>query len=76
MKIFVGADHRGFPLKRQVVAWLTDWGHEVVDMGTHVEGEICDYPQISHDVGLAVVAQSRQPGDPFMHDRPRAFHCC
>ncbi len=62
MKIFVGADHRGFPLKRQVVAWLTDWGHEVVDMGTHVEGEICDYPQISHDVGLAVVGNPGSRG--------------
>ena len=62
MKIFVGADHRGFPLKRQVVAWLADWGHEVVDMGTHTEGECCDYPRVSHDVGLAVVGNPGSRG--------------
>ena len=35
MKIFIGAYHRGFQLKKQVDEWLKEAGHEVVDMGTH-----------------------------------------
>jgi len=55
MKIFVGADHRGFQLKKKVDAFLKDLGHEVVDMGTHEEGIDCDYPLISYKVALEVV---------------------
>jgi RpiB/LacA/LacB family sugar-phosphate isomerase len=59
MKIFVGSDHRGFQLKKNVDATLKALGHEVVDMGTHTDGVICDYPSIAHKVGLQVV---RHPG--------------
>jgi len=59
MKIFVGADHRGFQLKKNVDEILKVLGHDVVDMGTHVEGVDCDYPQISLKVALEVV---RNPG--------------
>jgi len=59
MKIFIGADHRGFQLKKQVDEWLKEAGHEVVDMGTHTEQTDCDYPVISRSVGLEVV---RHPG--------------
>jgi RpiB/LacA/LacB family sugar-phosphate isomerase len=62
MKIFIGADHRGFPLKKQVGVWLAAWGHEVVDLGTHTEGECCDYPQVSRDVGMAVVGNPGSRG--------------
>ena len=55
MKIFVGADHRGFQLKKKVDGILKGMGHEVVDLGTHIEGVDCDYPQISYKVGMEVV---------------------
>jgi len=55
MKIFVGADHRGFQLKKKVDAFLKDHGHEVIDVGTHVEGVDCDYPHISYKVAQEVV---------------------
>ena len=59
MKIFVGSDHRGFQLKKKIDGTLKGLGHEVVDMGTPVEGVACDYPQIAYKVAVEVV---RNPG--------------
>ena len=55
MKIFIGADHRGFLLKKKIYEWLKADGYEVVDLGTHVEGIDCDYPPLSRQVGISVV---------------------
>ena len=55
MKIFIGADHRGFQLKKRICDILKNLGHEVLDMGTHTEGVDCDYPPISFNVGTEVV---------------------
>ncbi len=55
MKIFTGADHRGFALKKKVNEYLKSCGFEVVDCGSLVEGAECDYPQISYDVATEVV---------------------
>jgi ribose 5-phosphate isomerase B len=43
MKIALGTDHAGFPLKEQVKQLLTSLGHEVVDCGCH-STEAVDYP--------------------------------
>ncbi len=59
MKIFIGADHRGFDLKKKVNAYLKSKGFEVVDCGVSTEGVECDYPQISFDVATQVV---KNPG--------------
>ena len=59
MKIFVGSDHRGFQLKKNVDGILKALGHEVVDVGTYTEGVDCDYPQIAYKVAVEVV---RNPG--------------
>ena len=62
MKIFIGADHRGFPLKKKVFAHLAALGHQVTDVGTSVEGMDCDYPPISKDVALRVVKTAESRG--------------
>jgi len=62
MKIFIGADHRGFRLKKQLVKFLESKGHDVVDVGTHEEGVPCDYPAISRKVGLAVLKNKNARG--------------
>jgi RpiB/LacA/LacB family sugar-phosphate isomerase len=62
MKIFIGADHRGFQLKKKVEAWLKAMGHQVVDLGSYNEDVPCDYPPISRDVGLAVVGHPGSRG--------------
>jgi RpiB/LacA/LacB family sugar-phosphate isomerase len=62
MKIFIGADHRGFQLKKKMDEALKSLGHEVVDMGTHDESTACDYPQISYKVAREVVRHSGSRG--------------
>lgn len=43
MKIALGTDHAGFPIKQAVKAWLTAAGHEPVDFGAY-DAERSDYP--------------------------------
>ena len=62
MKIFIGADHRGFQLKKRLNDFLKGLGHEVVDVGTHVDGVDCDYPQFAYDVATAVVKHQDSRG--------------
>ena len=54
MKIFIGADHRGFQLKKKICEWLKSTGHEVVDVGTDTEDTVCDYPLIAYKVATAI----------------------
>ena len=49
MKIAVGGDHAGFPLKGAVVETLRAWGHEVTDLGTH-SPEPVDFPDLTQRV--------------------------
>ena len=51
--IYIGADHRGFPYKMQIAAWLERNGYDVMDVGTHSD-ERCDYPKISSKIGKAI----------------------
>lgn len=44
MKIFIGADHRGFPLKEELKKWLYDNGFEYEDMGAYELDSRDDYP--------------------------------
>lgn len=61
MKIAIGADHAGYPLKQHLVATLQGLGHDVIDMGTDSE-ESVDYPPIMAAVGRAVVAGEADRG--------------
>jgi ribose 5-phosphate isomerase B len=54
MKIAVGSDHGGYPLKQVVVDELTQLGHEVIDCGAHSYDGGDDYPDFARTVGLAV----------------------
>ena len=54
MRIAIGADHAGFPLKEHLKRTLAGLGHEVIDVGTHSE-EPVDYPEICATVARAVV---------------------
>jgi len=54
MKIFIGADHRGYQLKKSIAAQLTKQGHAIVDVGTQTSGTSCDYPQFSYAVARNV----------------------
>ncbi len=54
MKIFIGADHRGYRLKNKIAIHLGREGHEVVDLGTHDPEKSCDYPKFSFGVAQHV----------------------
>jgi ribose 5-phosphate isomerase B len=56
MRIAVGADHAGFPLKEPVVQWLMECGYDVQDVGTF-DGEVSvDYPDFAGKVAATVAA--------------------
>ncbi len=53
MRIAIGSDHAGFPLKEELRAFLEEEGHEVLDMGNH-STESVDYPIYCVKVARAV----------------------
>ena len=53
MKIAVGCDHAGFPLKQTVLDAIRAAGHEPIDMGTD-STESVDFPDFTEKVGRAV----------------------
>lgn len=55
MRIAVGCDHAGFPLKTTTIAALQRLGHDVVDVGTDSDDSV-DYP----DYALAVAEVMRR----------------
>ena len=50
MRIAVGADHAGYPLKVEVVRFLEEEGHVVLDLGTHNTDPV-DFPEYAKQVG-------------------------
>jgi ribose 5-phosphate isomerase B len=61
MKIAIGSDHRGFEVKRRIIAVLQQMGHEVEDVGPHSKDSV-DYPDYAFQVGLAVSEGRAQRG--------------
>ena len=61
MRVAIGADHAGFPLKQHVIAMLARLGHEVDDRGTHDETPV-DYPPICAQVARLVASGTADRG--------------
>ena len=55
MRIAMGCDHAGYPLKEALKAFLKEEGHEIEDLGTDSE-EMVDYPDFCAAAARAVVA--------------------
>jgi ribose 5-phosphate isomerase B len=55
LRIAVGADHGGYPLKEKLAFKLKEAGHEVVDCGTDSH-EPVDYPDFAHLVAVEVAS--------------------
>jgi len=53
MRIALGADHAGYPLKTEVLRFLQENGHEVLDLVTH-STEPVDFPDYAKVVGEKV----------------------
>ena len=61
MRIAVGTDHAGFPLKAPTIAELESLGHEVLDLGTD-STEAVDYPDYAQAVGEAIMRGEAERG--------------
>jgi ribose 5-phosphate isomerase B len=61
MKLAIGADHAGYPLKEEVRGYLEKLGHEVIDLGAF-DAEPSDYPDFAEAVGRAVIAGQAERG--------------
>ena len=53
MKIVLGCDHAGFPLKQTVLDAVRAAGHEVIDVGTNSADPV-DFPDFTKKVGEAI----------------------
>ena len=61
MRIALAADHAGYVLKDELVAWLRETGHDVIDLGTNGP-ESVDYPQFGAKLADAVASGEAQYG--------------
>ncbi len=61
MKIAIGSDHAGYPLKERIKNYLIQMGYEVLDFGT-TSIESTDYPFFARDVALAIQKGQAQRG--------------
>lgn len=61
MKIALGADHAGFPLKRILHKKLEEQGHQILNCGTDDETAV-DYPDFAEKVARKVSAKEAERG--------------
>ena len=57
MRIVLTADHAGVDLKDELVAWLAEQGHDILDLGTHGH-ESVDYPRFGAMLAEAIGSKS------------------
>ena len=61
MKVAVGCDHAGFPLKDVVVEAVRAAGHEVIEVGTF-SAEAVDFPDFTKKVGEKIQTGETERG--------------
>ncbi len=61
MRVAIGSDHAGFPLKESLREFLRTEGHDVLDLGT-TSAEPVDYPVFCANVARAVVTGEADRG--------------
>jgi len=61
MRIALVADHAGYVLKDELVAWLRDQGHDVTDLGTNGP-ESVDYPEFGAKLARAIANGAAERG--------------
>lgn len=84
MKIYIGADHRGFTLKNELMSTLTAQGHDVVDCGNTQLDPDDDYVLFAREVsknvlvntdGLGLVICGSGVGMDIASNRTRGIRC-
>ena len=61
MKIAIASDHAAVELKAQLVEWLGELGHELVDLGPN-STESVDYPAFGYALAEVVVSGGAERG--------------
>ena len=61
MRIALAADHAGYALKDELLGWLRDQGHEVIDLGTNGP-ESVDYPEFGTKLARAIATGDADRG--------------
>ena len=61
MKIVVGSDHAGFPMKAEMLAFLKERGHEIEDVGSYDPNPV-DFPDIARKVAAAITSGKAERG--------------
>ena len=61
MKLYLGSDHAGYPLKEAIKAHLTQLGYEVHDCGAYSLDSV-DYPDFGHAVATDVQTVAAELG--------------
>jgi ribose 5-phosphate isomerase B len=61
MRIALAADHAGYLLKDELVAWLREQGHDVTDLGTNGP-ESVDYPEYGARLARAIASGEAERG--------------
>lgn len=54
VRIAIGADHGGYALKQEMIPWLAEAGHQVLDVGAESFEPTDDYPDTAVAVARAV----------------------
>ena len=84
MRIAVGTDHAGYPLKVLVVQWIAELGHEAVDFGSAGDDPDDDYPDFiaptaravaSADCDLGIVLGGSGTGEAIVANKIRGVRC-
>ncbi len=69
MKIYIGADHRGYKLKEKLARWLFEWKYDYTDMGADKLDPKDDYTVYAEKVASMV-------GSPTSYKASRGILIC
>ncbi|CAH0342374.1 ribose 5-phosphate isomerase B [Rhizobium sp. CECT 9324] len=61
MRIVIGSDHAGFPLKSTIVDHIKSLGHDVVDVGSYNPDPV-DFPDVAKNVTASIIAGTAERG--------------
>ena len=61
MKLVVGSDHAGFPMKAEMLTFIRSLGHEVTDAGSF-DPKPVDFPDIARQVAAAITSGQAERG--------------
>ncbi len=62
LKIFIGADHKGYELKEKIATWLFDLSYDFEDLGADHLDTTDDYTKFAADVASMVAKRPHSKG--------------